>query len=90
MALNARVSTTAKTAQPIAMPDPAASVETVAVGRTRVRWNTTAYPMAMLRDATTGKVIGFVRASGTDIATGGRSLEVVYSDGVRSVVQKLR
>jgi hypothetical protein len=56
-------------------------------GRARVTWNSTAYPMAMVRDASTGALMGFVRRSGDAVVTGGRAVEVVYSDGVRTVRQ---
>ena len=56
-------------------------------GRARVTWNSSAYPMAMVRDASTGALMGFVRRSGDAVVTGGRAVEVVYSDGVRTVRQ---
>ncbi len=68
--------------------DPAASVSAVDASHARIRWNTQAYPMAMVRDATTGAVMGFVRNSGDAVTTNGRPVEVVYSDGVRSVVRR--
>jgi hypothetical protein len=43
--------------------------------------------MAMVRDASTGALMGFVRRSGDAVVTGGRAVEVVYSDGVRTVRQ---
>ncbi len=70
------------------LPDPDAELTPVGATRTRVRWNTSAYPMAVVRDATTGAIMGFVRRSGAEIVTNGRRVEVVYSDGVRSVVGK--
>ncbi len=90
VAMAARVSVASKVAQPIAQPDPTPAVDVLSANRARVRWNSAAYPMAMLRDGTTGKVMGFVRTPGAEINTGGRAVEVVYSDGVRSVVRKLR
>ena len=44
--------------------------------------------MAMVRDAGTGEVLGFVRDAGRTVVTGGRRVEVVFSDGVRSVVKR--
>ncbi len=70
------------------LPDPDAELTPVSATRTRVRWNTSAYPMAVVRDATSGAIMGFVRNSGAEIVTNGRRVEVVYSDGVRSVVRK--
>ncbi|NCW46032.1 MAG: hypothetical protein EBV77_11340 [Gemmatimonadaceae bacterium] len=54
----------------------------------RVRWQNARYRMAMVRDANTGALMGFVRRSGATVATGGRNVEVVFSDGVRSAVQR--
>ena len=54
----------------------------------RVRWDNPAYRMAMVRDASTGQIMGFVRRQGAVVATGGRSVDVVFSDGVRSVVRR--
>ncbi len=65
--------------------DPAAAVSRSARAVT-VRWQNSRYPMAMVRDAATGEVMGFVRRSGAAVATAGRAVEVVFSDGVRSTV----
>jgi hypothetical protein len=53
-----------------------------------VRWDNASYRMAMVRDAATGELMGFVRRNGGEVATGGRATEVVFSDGVRSVVRR--
>jgi hypothetical protein len=42
----------------------------------------------MVRDATTGEVLGFVRDPGRTVSTNGRRVEVVFSDGVRSAVKR--
>lgn len=67
--------------------DPAATLDRTARG-VRVRWGNDGYRMAMVRDANSGELMGFVRQSGAAVATGGRSVEVVFSDGVRSVVRR--
>ncbi len=69
---------------PIA-PQLQAQVDRTTDGRARVTWNASAYPMAMVRDASTGALMGFVRRSGDAVVTGGRAVEVVFSDGVRTV-----
>ena len=74
---------------PLAMPDPAADVLPAPAGRARLRWNSTAYPMAMVRDATSGLIMGYVRNSGDALLTGSRPLDVVFSDGVRSVTKRI-
>ncbi len=75
------------TQQAAEVRDPRGTV-TSSAGRARVSWNSADYPMAMVRDAATGQVMGFVRRSGDAVATDGRAIEVVYSDGVRSVVRR--
>ena len=62
-----------------------AQVDRTTDGRARVTWNRSAYPMAMVRDASTGALMGFVRRSGDAVVTGGRAVDVIFSDGVRSV-----
>ena len=89
-AVAAKLSRTARATQALAMPDPESVVDATPAGRMRVRWNATQYPMAMVRDAATGQVMGYVRRSGDAVVSGGRRLEVVYSDGVRSVVRPER
>ncbi len=68
--------------------DPSADVTPISATRSRVTWNSTAYPMALVRDATSGAIMGFVRNSGDAVVTNGRAVEVVYSDGVRSIVRR--
>jgi len=71
----------------VAMPDPQVVTEAASAGRVRVRWDQTRYPMAMVRDATSGQIMGYVRQSGDGVVSSGRRLEIVVSDGVRSVVK---
>ena len=66
------------------MPDPQSSMEAAAGGRVRVRWDQAAYPMAMVRDAATGQIMGYVRKSGDSVVSGGRTLELLFSDGART------
>lgn len=68
----------------LAMPDPQSSMEAAAGGRVRVRWDQAAYPMAMVRDAATGQIMGYVRKSGDSVVSGGRTLELLFSDGART------
>jgi hypothetical protein len=84
-AVGARLSRS--TRRTLTMPDPESAVDAAPSGRMRVRWNAAKYPMAMVRDAATGQVMGYVRRSGDAVVSGGKRLEVVYSDGVRSVVK---
>ena len=83
---SARMTAPATGATPV-VPQLQAQVARTTDGRARITWNSSAYPMAMVRDASTGALMGFVRRSGDAVVTGGRAVEVVYSDGVRTVRQ---
>ncbi len=86
-AVSARLTRGSRATTPLAMPDPQSAVDLLGGGRARVRWNSAQYPMAMVRDAATGEIMAYVRRPGDLILTGGRRLEVHFSDGVRSVVR---
>jgi hypothetical protein len=68
----------------------AASVRANGVGRARVQWNATAYPLVVVRDATSGEVLSFARGGSADVAASGSDVEVVFSDGVRSASRKVK
>jgi hypothetical protein len=68
--------------------EPQSTVSSVDGSHTRIRWNTRDYPMGMVRDAATGTLLGFIRNADATVTTGRRRIEVVYSDGVRSVVRR--
>jgi hypothetical protein len=72
-------------ADAVPLPDPEARI-TRTGSRARLEWNARDYPMALVRDAATGEVMGFVRQPGAAVETAGRRVEVVVSDGVRSRV----
>lgn len=55
-----------------------------ASSRARLRWNATAFPMVMVRDADTGDILSFARHGDASVATGRSNVEVVFSDGVKS------
>ncbi len=78
----------ARAAAASAVIDPLAQVSAMSARATRVSWSNRAYNMAMLRDAQSGEIMGFVRRSGDAVITNGRAVEVVFSDGVRSVVRR--
>jgi hypothetical protein len=52
-----------------------------------VRWQSTVYPIAMVRDARTGEVLSFARGGAAELFTLAREFEVVLSDGVSSVLR---
>lgn len=55
------------------------------VDRASLTWNAADYPMALVRDAMTHEVLAFARGGRIDVASPGPSLDVIFSDGVRSV-----
>jgi hypothetical protein len=54
-------------------------------GEVRLEWPQGDLPMALVRDARTGEVLSFARGGGARLQTGARELDVVFSDGIRSV-----
>jgi hypothetical protein len=71
-------------------PDSAApAVSRVASDRVTVRWNAAAYPMAIVRDGATGEILSFARGGSAVVRTGAGELELLLSDGVRSVEQRV-
>ncbi|MEO7997448.1 MAG: M66 family metalloprotease [Gemmatimonadaceae bacterium] len=92
MMSSAMVNSTIASAQvdttPIVMPASNAVVGAVGASRSRIQWNKSTYPMVIARDANSGEIMAFVRNSGDVIVTGGRKIELVFSDGVRSKVEK--
>jgi hypothetical protein len=82
----AAMSVSAVDSVPVVMPAAVAQITSVSGARKRVEWNRAAYPMVMARDANTGEIMAFMRNSGDAMVTGGRNVEFVFSDGVRSRV----
>ncbi len=69
--------------------DPAASVTVPNAAQATVMWDAATYPMALVRDAATGDILSFARGGAATIWTRGRQFDVTFSDGVRSVVQRV-
>jgi hypothetical protein len=72
-----------------AAPSAKLSAARAGAGSTRIAWDASTYPMALIRDARTGQVLSFARGGDVQVADLGGELEVVLSDGVRSVSQKI-
>jgi hypothetical protein len=70
-----------------------ATREPVAVGNasteTVVRWDSTRFPMALIRDARTGQVLAFSRSGATRVHTSGGAVEVSLSDGIGSISRQI-
>jgi hypothetical protein len=70
-------------------PGPALDLQASGPTRVRIRWDAGTFPMALVRDRTTGRVLSFARGGDADVETGGFTpdrLEIVLSDGVTSRV----
>jgi hypothetical protein len=73
----------------MAPQDPADTIQRVVGNRTRVIWNSTAFPMAIVRDGPSGQIMAFLRQPGQEfISSRSTSVEIVFSDGVRSVSRR--
>ncbi len=75
------------------VPLRATPLEPVEVGKTAggiaLRWDAGAHPMVMVRDARTGAVLSFARGGSVLLPAGGAELDLVMSDGVRSLNARL-
>jgi hypothetical protein len=58
-------------------------------GRSRLEWDVRAYAGAMVRDPSTGEVLAFLRGGAGEIAVA-RDVDVLFSNGVTSVKQRLQ
>ena len=73
----------------------AASVNAIAAtsrggGTVNVRWDGQAARMALVRDRRTGQVLSFARGGSVDVRARSGDLEVILSDGVRSVARQVK
>ncbi len=59
-------------------------------GGLELSWNPAAHPLVMVRDAETGEVLAFARGGRTTVAAVGAEVELVFADGLRSAVRRIR
>ena len=81
------VSRIAEGARPVA-PVIATEVEALSTGRVSVRWDSSQYPAALIRDTRNQRFTGFVRGGTVEFDPGEipiAALELLLSDGLRSV-----
>jgi hypothetical protein len=55
-----------------------------------VTWDSQRYPLAVVRSATTGAVLSIVRGGAASVRSGAGEVDIVFSDGVKSVTRRLR
>ena len=68
----------------------AVDASVAASGRVSVRWSGQTARMALIRDRQTGQVLSFARGANAQVRARSSDLEVVLSDGVRSVTRQVR
>ncbi len=83
--------TSRSSATPEALTPPQMRSRRLSAARVALEWDSAAWPLALVRDASTGAVLAFARESGRPLAVGARdSVTITFSDGVRSVTQRRR
>jgi hypothetical protein len=55
-----------------------------------LQWDGATYPMVIVRNRLTGRIVAMVRHGSADVITGGNDFELVFSDGVRSAARTVR
>ena len=71
-----------------ATPAPAPAAQRLGAGRVALDWNARDYPMALVRDPVSGRVLSIARRGSVSVHAAG-ALDVVFSDGVRSVRRRV-
>ena len=65
---------------------PHATILKEAPNRVWVRWDGASYPLVVVRDRVTGAILSLVRGGEASVATNGGDVELIFSDGIHSVV----
>jgi hypothetical protein len=58
--------------------------------RLRLRWNSSARPMVMVRDPDTGEVLSFARGGDIELSSSKNEVELIMSDGITSRAKRVR
>jgi hypothetical protein len=66
------------------------AVRRVGGNRVALRWNASAHPVVMVRDAETGQVLSFARGGDVELSTTKAQLDLLFSNGVRSYGKRVR
>ena len=69
-------------------PDPMLHSTRSARG-TAISWDAAAYPLALVRNASTGEILGMMRGGEALLPVAMTPLDAVFSDGVRNVRRRL-
>jgi hypothetical protein len=69
---------------------PTAGVAAVTPDEVEVTWNRAAHAMVVIRDAATGEILSLSRSGRTRVRPSSDRIELVFSDGVRTVDREVR
>jgi hypothetical protein len=64
---------------------PQATIVKTASNRVSVRWDAQAYPLVVVRDASTGAILSLARGGDVSVVTSGGDVRLDFSDGIHSV-----
>jgi len=70
--------------------DPRPEVSRLAPGRIAVRWDAARFPMVVVRDPASGRVLSFARGGDAAVWVGGNEVDLQFSDGVRGLERRAR
>lgn len=70
-------------------PPPSTLEANRVANRLQLHWDATQFPRALVRDAATGRILGFARRSGDGITLPSGAVDVILSDGVRSRTERI-
>ena len=89
-ALRVRAEGRSETRAALAGGDPEVSVARVDANRLSLRWNAGRYPMVLVRDGTTGRILSFARGGDVMLWSTGQNVDLQFSSGVRIVNRRER